>query len=343
MSTASVLSTSPHFHRPVSVPEIMRNVVYALIPVCLYSIYQFGISVAALLFVCVGSCLLTEHLCCRAAAKQSTIADASAVITGILLALVLPPGFPLWMAFVAGVVSIGLGKMFFGGLGYNVMNPALVGRAFCQAAFTGSITSWVPFKATGRFAEFIPTTLTAPFIKPVELTEWVPRVAVDGFSGATPLALMKFDHVRTAPMELFLGTTAGSAGEASAIIILICGLYLIVRKMMDWRIPVAVLGSAYLFSFVFFQMNPELYPTPLFTIFSGGLMLGAFFMATDMVGSPVTPKGVWIYGAFIGILTVIIRLWGGQTEGVMYAILLANVLTPLINRFTQPRKYGAKN
>lgn len=342
MTTATVLSTSPHFHKETTVPEIMWNVVYALVPVCLYSVYQFGLSIVALLAVCILACVLTEHLCCWAAGKASTVRDGSALITGILLALVLPPGFPLWMAVVAGVVSIGLGKMFFGGLGFNIMNPALVGRAFCQAAFTSAMTTWVPFRATARFTEFIPTTLTFPFLQPGSITEWVERVAVDGFSGATPLALLKFDQVRTEPVELFLGTTAGSAGEASALIIILGGVFLVAKRAMDWRIPVAILLSAALFSYLLYELDPAHYPSPLFTIFSGGLMLGAVFMATDMVGSPVTPKGVWIYGAFIGVLTVVIRVWGGQTEGVMYAILLGNVLTPLINRATQPRKYGAE-
>ncbi len=334
------LRTSPHLRVSPPVNVIMRNVVYALLPVCAFSIYQFGISALALILVSVGACVGTEHFISRMSGK-STISDWSAVITGMLLALTLPPGFPLWMAAVAGFAGVGLGKMFFGGLGFNVMNPALVGRAFAQAAFTVPITTWVPFMVEGRFTEFIPSTLTLPFLRPIPIADWLSSVAPDGFSGATPLALMKFEHISTGTVELLLGTTAGSSGETSALIILGCGLYLVARKMMNWRITFSVLLTAYLTSGLFYLINPDVYPDPVFTLFSGGLMLGAVFMATDMVASPVTPKGVWIYGALIGFVTVIIRLFGGLNEGVMYAILLANACSPLISAVTQPRIYGA--
>jgi electron transport complex protein RnfD len=334
------LRTSPHLRVSPPVNVIMRNVVYALLPVCAYSIYQFGISVLALILVSVGSCAATEHFISRLSGK-STIADWSAVITGMLLALTLPPGFPLWMAAVAGFAGIGLGKMFFGGLGFNVMNPALIGRAFAQAAFTVPITTWVPYMVEGRFTQFIPSTLTLPFLKPIPIGDWLATVAPDGFSGATPLALMKFEHIATDSVELLLGTTAGSAGETSSLVILLGGAYLVARRMMNWRITFSVLLTAFLASGLFYLLNPELYPSPVFTLFSGGLMLGAVFMATDMVASPVTPMGVWIYGALIGFVTVIIRLFGGLNEGVMYAILLANACSPLISAVTQPRIYGA--
>jgi electron transport complex protein RnfD len=344
MSTAipnPVLRTSPHLRVAPRVNVIMRNVVYALLPVCAFSVYQFGISVLALLVTCTVTCLLTEHIICRLSGKPSTTRDWSVTITGLLLALTLPPGFPLWMAALASIFGVGVGKMFFGGLGYNVMNPALVGRAFAQAAFTVSATTWTPFMADNRFTEFIPTTLTPIFMKPPAIGEWLTSVAPDGFSGATPLSLMKFDHVATDSVQLMLGTTAGSAGETSGLLILLCGLYLVARKMMDWRITFSVLLTAGATSGIFYMMNPTVYPDPVFTLFSGGLMLGAVFMATDMVASPVTPKGVWIYGALIGFVTVIIRLFGGLSEGVMYAILLANACSPLISSVTQPRIYGA--
>ena len=337
-----LLRTSPHLRVSPPVDVIMRNVVYAMLPVCAFAIYQFGISVLALIVVCTASCVLTEHLICRLSDKESTIGDWSAVISGILLALCLPPGFPLWMAAVAGFAGIGLGKMFFGGLGFNVMNPALIGRAFAQASFTVPITTWTPFMVEGRFTQFIPATLTPPFLKPTPIGDWLAQVAPDGFSGATPLALMKFDHLATDQMELLLGSTAGSAGETSALLILLCGMYLIFRRMMDWRITASVLLSAAAVSGIFYLINPEVYPTPMFTLCTGGLMLGAVFMATDMVASPVTPLGVWIYGALIGVVTVIIRLFGGLNEGVMYAILLGNAFSPLISLATQPRIYGAR-
>ena len=336
-----ILRTSPHFRSTNRVETIMRNVVYALLPVCAFSVYQFGISVLALLIVCTLSCMATEEIVCRLSGKPSSLGDWSVVITGLLLGLVLPPGFPLWMAAVASVFGVGVGKMFFGGLGFNVMNPALVGRAFAQAAFTVPATTWTPYMADNRFIEFIPTSLTMPFMKPPPLGEWLASVAPDGFTGATPLALMKFEQISTDSIQLMIGTTAGSAGETSGLLILACGLYLAVRKMMDWRITFSVLLTAALTAGFFHLINPDLYPGPLFTLFSGGLMLGAVFMATDMVASPVTPKGIWIYGAIIGFITVIIRLFGGLPEGVMYAILLANACSPLISAVTQPKIYGA--
>jgi electron transport complex protein RnfD len=336
------IRTSPHIRRALAVDVIMRNVVYALVPVCAYAVYLFGLSAAALLAVCVIVCVLTEALSCRLSGRASTVGDWSAVITGALLALTLPPGFPLWMAAVAGFVAIALGKALFGGLGYNVMNPALVGRAFVQAAFPSAITSWTPPLLAGRFGELIPTSATVPFLQPPALDTWLAGAGADGFTGATPLALMKFQHLGTEGWDLLIGTTSGSMGETGALLILVCGAYLAARGMMDWRIPVAVVLAALLLSGAFHLVDPARYPSPLFTLFSGGLMLGAVFMASDMVGSPVTPLGVWIYGALIGGVTVVIRLFGGLTEGVMYAILLGNALSPLIESVTQPRVYGAR-
>jgi Na+-translocating ferredoxin:NAD+ oxidoreductase subunit D len=337
----AMLHTSPHLRIAPSVDIIMRNVVWAMLPICAFSVFQFGISSLALIVTCTLACIGTEHLICRLSDKPSTTRDWSVAITGILLALTLPPSFPLWMAVVASVVGVAIGKLFFGGLGHNVMNPALVGRAFAQAAFTGPLTTWTPYLAEGRFTEFIPSTLTLPFLRPNSITEWLANTAPDAFTGATPLALMKFEQVSTNGIQLLIGTTAGSAGETSAGLILVCGIYLMIRKMADWRIPFWILLTAFVTSGVFYKIDPNLYPDPLFTLCSGGLMLGAVFMATDMVASPVTPLGVVLYGILIGFITVIIRLFGGLTEGVMYAILLANACSPLISAVTQPRIYGA--
>ncbi len=334
------IRTSPHVKQAPSVDQIMRNVVYALLPVCAFAVWAFGISVLALLLVTTAACVLTEQLFCWVARRPSTVSDWSVVITGILLALTLPPGFPLWMAAVAGFVGVTLGKLLFGGLGQNVLNPALVGRAFVQAAFPVAITTWTPGFGDGRFSEFIPSTLTLPFIQPPDISAWLQAQSVDGFTGATPLALMKFEHVATPAMDLFTGMTAGSAGETSGAAILLGGAYLVARRMMDWRIPTAVLASAAATGGLFWWLAPGQYPDPLFILFSGGLMLGAVFMASDMVASPVTPLGVWIYGALIGFVTVIIRLFGGLPEGVMYAILLGNAASPLISNWTQPRVFG---
>lgn len=334
------LRTSPHLRKTHGVDAIMRNVVYSLLPLAAFAVYQFGISALALIVTVTASCLLTEALFNYMGEKSQTLNDYSAVITGLLLALTLPPGFPLWMGAVAGFIAIGLGKSLFGGLGYNLFNPALVGRAFVQAAFPVSITTWAPAYAANRFVEFIPTTLALPFAEPVDITAWTQQVAVDAFTGATPLGLQKFSGETTSTMDLFTGMSAGSAGETSALLILLCGGYLIARRMMDWRIPVGILVSAGLLSWILNLVDPGAYPGPLFMLFSGGLMLGAVFMASDMVASPVTPLGVWIYAALIGVVTIVIRLYGGLSEGVMYAILLGNATAPLIESWTQPRTYG---
>ena len=334
------LRSSPHLKQAVTVPQIMRNVVYALLPVCAWSVYAFGISVLLLLLTTTLTCMLTEALFCRLAGRASSVSDWSIVITGMLLGLTLPPGFPLWMAAVAAMVAVGLGKALFGGLGYNVMNPALVGRAFVQAAFPVAITTWTPPFLPGRFTELIPSTLTLPFSVPVSIDPWLEQKTIDTFTGATPLALQKFEQISTPLTDLFAGTVSGSAGETSAVIILLGGVYLAARRMMDWRLPVGVMLGAVIVSLPFWLLDAARYPDPLFVLLSGGLMLGAVFMASDMVASPVTPLGVWIYALFIGMLTVVIRLFGGLTEGVMYAILLGNALSPLISLITQPKVFG---
>jgi len=250
------------------------------------------------------------------------------------------------MGALGGVVSIALGKALFGGLGFNIFNPALIGRAFLQAAFPSAITTWTPPFLSNRFTSFVPSTLAGPFLKPAPVADYVAAAGIDAWTGASPLMIMKSDFGTEAYKSithesLFLGTVAGSAGETCALLILLCGLYLIVRKMMDWRTPVSILATVFLLSGAFWLYDSTRYPSPIFMLFAGGLMLGAFFMATDMVTSPTTPLGLWIFGAVVGALTVLIRLKGGLPEGVMYAILLGNALTPLINNLTQPRIYGA--
>lgn len=319
----------------------MRHVVYTLLPLCAIAIYQFGLSAAALILVVTAACLGTEAVANRLAGGPSTLSDWSAVITGVLLALTLPAGFPLWMGAVAGIAAIALGKMLFGGMGCNVFNPSLVGRAFAQAAFPVAISSWAPAFAQQRFAEFIPSSLALPLMQPSGIGEWVRRSGVDAFTGATPLGMWKFENVQTTVSDLLAGTVTASTGETSAALLaLVCGGYLAARRFLDWRIPAAVLGSAALTALLFQLIDPARYPNPLFVIASGGLMLGAVFMASDPATSPVTPRGVWVYGALIGVVTVLIRYFGGLPEGVMYAILLANAATPLIERYTQPLPFG---
>lgn len=332
-STVIEVRTSPHLHADRTVDMIMRNVVYAMLPICLYSVWLFGISSVALIIASTGACLLTEHAICRLSGRESSINDYSVTITGILLALVLPPGLPLWMACVGGFVAVAPGKMIFGGLGYNVFNPALVGRAFLQAAFPSAVMGYTQPMLPNRFTEFIPSTLALPLMKGDPIT---------AISSATPLNLQKFDHIATLPSVLFWGQRAGSLGETCAPLILLCGLYLIARKMMDWRITAAMILGVVAAGGLFHLADSSKYPSPLVHVLSGGLMLGAVFMATDPVASPVTPLGSWIYGIVMGVLTVIIRCLGGLAEGVMYAILLGNALAPMIDNLTQPRTYGER-
>ena len=320
----------------------MQGVVWALLPICAFAVFQFGLSALLLLVTTTAVAMGTEYLFARLSGRGNTLNDWSVVITGLLLGLTLPPGFPLWMAAVAAFIGVALGKSLFGGLGFNVMNAALVGRAFAQAAFPVAITTWTPAFAPGRFWELIPSTLTLPFLQPVPVKDWITGLNIDGFTGATPLALQKFQQIEVSSLDLFTGMVAGSAGETSALLILVCGLWLAYQRMLDWKIPVGVMLGAVLVALPLWLLDGSVYPTPWFVLFSGGLMLGAWFMASDMVGSPVTPWGALAYGLFIGILTVVIRLFGGLTEGIMYAILLANAAAPLISAVTQPRVYGVK-
>ncbi len=326
------ISTSPHIKQAVTTDEIMRNVVYALLPVAALSVYSFGLNALLVIVAATASAVLTEHLLCRVSGQESTVSDWSAVITGLLLGLILPPTFPLWMAFAGGVLSIALGKFIFGGLGYNVFNPALVGRAVLQAAFPVAITTWFPAFADDRFSAVAGSVLTLPFMEPV----------YDATTGATPLSAFKFDGVAAETSDLALGLISGSTGETCAVLILLGGAYLVARKMMNWRIPVAILATVYGLSGIFHLIDSQAYPDPLFMLFSGGLMLGAVFMATDMVASPITPMGATLYGILIGLLVVVIRLWGGLPEGVMYAILLANAASPHIDNLIRPRVYGTQ-
>jgi len=331
MSQKLSVSTAPFLKDEDTTPKIMMTVVYTLIPVVLVSIYYFGLGALLVISTSVFSCMFTEWLFNPKEDRFKSLKDGSGLITGLLLGLTLPPGFPLWMAFIGGMVAIGMGKAMWGGLGQNVFNPALLGRGFLQAAFPTAITTWSP--PDGRYFELRGTNAAMPFFQGEN---------VDAFSGATPLSQMKFDHVSTDAIDLLLGSTAGSVGETSAIIIILGGLFLLYKKIITWRIPTAIILTVTIFSGIFYLIDPTIYPSPIFMLFSGGMMLGTFYMATDLVTSPVTPRGDIVLGIGIGILIVLIRNWGGLPEGVMYAILLMNAGTPLINRFTPIRTYGHK-
>lgn len=340
MSADIEIRSAPHIKAPCSVEQIMRNVVGALLPICAFYVYQYGISALASIAVVTGACLLVERFFVKTGTQSGSLADWSAAITGLLLALTLPPGFPLWMGCVAGFVAIALGKAVFGGIGFNVFNPALIGRAFVQAAFPVAISTYTPSFLPGRFAEFIPSTLAWPFMIPANGVAWLSAKHIDALSGATPLAKWKFDGVLVSASDLLTSLAGHMAVGPSPILILACGVYLALRGFMDWRIPLAVIGCAGLTAWILFGVDPVRYPNPFFMLFSGGLVLGAVFMATDMATSPVTPRGMWVYGALIGLLTVVIRYYSGLPEGVMYAILLGNAATPLIERITQPTPFG---
>ena len=334
------IHSAPHIKADTGVVMIMRNVVWSLLPVCAFYVWQYGLSALASLAVVTASCLAAEGFFLRLGRQAGNLRDWSATITGLLLALTLPPGFPLWMGAVAGFVAIALGKSIFGGIGHNLFNPALVGRGFVQAAFPTAIAAYTPSFMPGRFTGCIPSTLTLPFMTPRDNAPWLLASHVDAISSATPLARWKFEGVLASSYDLMTSASGHLAIGPSPLLILLCGAYLAVRGFLDWRIPAAVMLSAAALAAALFAIDPHHYPDPLFVLFSGGLVLGAVYMATDMVTSPVTPKGMWLYGALIGVLTVIIRYSGGLPEGVMYAILIGNAAVPMIERVTQPVAFG---
>jgi electron transport complex protein RnfD len=318
------LAAAPHMKSPVTTTRIMWTVVASLVPIIAAAAFYFGISALLVIAAATLGAVATE----RAFGKPSATRDGSAVITGILLGLCLPSTFPLWAAFLGAVFGIAVGKTLFGGLGQNPFNPALIGRAFLHGSIPAGITSFAP-PHTG-FWTVHPSNLAMPFMR-------VPEA--DVITSATPLGLMKFDQQATPLRDLMIGNTGGSLGETAALVILACGLLLIWKGYVNWRIPAAVLGSAALFATITHAVAPA-YPTAVFTIFSGGLMLGAFYMATDPVTAPTTNAGRWVFGAMIGFLVILIRFWGGLPEGVMYSILLGNCMVPFINRATQQRVFG---
>lgn len=307
------LSSSPHIHSRWSTKTAMWIVVISLIPSIVSAVVFFGFLQLPILLTCVLFCLGTEIAIKKIRKRKITVEDGSAVITGLLLALILPPNFSLSGAAIGSVFSIAIGKEIFGGLGYNIFNPALVGRAFLQAAFPVGMTTWKQ-----------------------------PNMAVDTVTSATPLSAFKFDKILTGIEQLFWGNVGGSLGETSALAILIGGIFLIAVGVVNWRVPVSMILGMIFFSAVFWVIDPVRFPNPAFQLLSGGFLFGTFFMATDWVTSPITKRGMIIYGLSIPLLVVMIRLFGGLPEGVMYAILIMNALVPTINKFTQPKVFGAQ-
>lgn len=323
------ISGSPHVHDKDSVKGIMYWVVIAMLPAMLVSFYMFGFGAVIITLASIIFCLVIEFLIQKFILKGPvTIFDGSAIVTGILLAFNVPSNLPLIILFIGALAAIGIGKMTFGGLGKNIFNPALVGRVVLLISFPVEMTSWP---------------------KPIESA----RQLTDVITGPTPLAIMKeglakgesVSHVLSQSgmgnyLDFATGQMGGSVGEVSAIAILLGAIIMLFRKVITWHIPVAYLGSAVLFSGILWLISPEAYVDPMFHILTGGMMLGVFFMATDMVTSPMSHTGQVIFGAGCGILTILIRVFGAYPEGVSFAILIMNAFVPLINNAFKPKRFG---
>jgi electron transport complex protein RnfD len=307
MSNKLIVSTSPHIYSEESSTRIMWLVTFSLIPAGLAGIFIFGPGSLWVILVSMIAAVLTEALIQRLRRSAVTIFDGSALLTGLLLAYTLPPKTPLWLPAIGAFVAIAIGKQAFGGLGQNIFNPALVGRAFLLAAW------------------------------PVQMTTWIkPGPAFDAVTSATPLAT-QFAGITY--QDLFIGTRAGCIGEVCVLALLAGALFLLITGYISWHIPFSFVATVGVFTWIF-GAEGFFAGEWLFHILSGGLILGAFFMATDYVTSPLTNKGRLIFGFGCGLFTSIIRLWGGYPEGVCYAILLMNAATPLIDRYTKPRRFG---
>lgn len=313
MSELLHVSSSPHVRSKVDTSSIMLTVILALLPAALFGVYNFGPNALLLILVTIATCVATEGIYEKIVNKKLTIKDYSAVVTGLLLALNLPPKAPWWIAVIGGVFAILVVKQLFGGLGQNIMNPALAARCFLLISFTGRMTDFtVPGGAWGNI--------------------------VDTVSGATPLAAMKAGE-SVDLMSLFIGNVQGTIGETSALAILIGAAILLARGIIDLRVPLTYIGTFAVFVLIFGGHGLDLYYL-LCQLCSGGLMLGAWFMATDYVTTPITKKGQIVYGVCLGIFTGLFRIFGGSAEGVSYAIIFCNLLVPIIEKFTMPTAFG---
>lgn len=314
-----IVSPAPHVHSGDSVQKNMLNVVYALIPAYLVSLYYFGLGAFIVTTVAMVSCVAFEYLIQRFLLKQkTTVCDMSALLTGLLLAFNLPSNLPIWIIIIGALVSIGIGKMSFGGLGNNPFNPALVGRVFLLISFPVQMTTWP-----------LPTPWSMSYL--------------DAETAATPLAMMK-GHFGEIPsnIDMFIGNMGGSLGEVSVIALLLGFGFMLFKRTITWHIPVVMLATVALLAGILHLVDPVAYASPLAHLLSGGLMLGAIFMATDYVTSPMSDLGKIIYAIGIGVITVVIRTWGAYPEGVSFAILIMNAATPLLNMYIRPKRFGEK-
>ncbi len=323
-----IISGSPHIHDEQSVRNIMYGVVIAMIPAMLVSFYFFGLDAARVIFISVAGCLLFEYLIQRFIIKEKvTITDGSAIVTGVLLAFNVPSNLPAWIILTGALVSIGIAKMTFGGLGKNPFNPALVGRVFLMISFPVQMTSWPVSKPL--FSGYIPDATTGP--TPLGIFK-------EGLSAGKTVEEIMPDLPDY--FQLLWGNHGGSLGEVSAFALIIGAVFMFMRKIITWPIPTSYIGSVVIFSGILWLIDPTLFINPLFHLLTGGMMLGVFYMATDMVTSPMSNRGQLIFGAGAGILTMLIRIWGVYPEGVSFAILIMNAFVPLINRSFKPKKYG---
>jgi len=317
------VSAAPHIRRPITTRNIMRDVTIALIPASLFGIFNFGLRALLVILVTIIACVATEYFYCKGMKKTVTTGDYSAVVTGLLLALNLPVSLPLWMAVVGGVFAILIVKMLYGGLGQNFMNPALTARVFLHISFLA------------RMANFTVEKISSP-----NVNDYLKNgaIAVDGVSGATPLAALKAGETVDL-FKMFIGNTGGTIGETSALALLLGAGYLLCKKVISLRIPFTYILTLVIFVLIFGGQGFDI-EFILGHILGGGLLLGAFFMATDYVTCPVSAKGQIVYGIFLGIMTGIFRVVGNGVEGVSYAILIGNMVMPLIDSATYPRPFG---
>ncbi len=326
MSKLLTVSPSPHVHSDDSTKKIMYRVVLALIPALAWSIFVFGLDALRVTIISVLACLAYEFLIQKYILKiKPTINDGSALVTGILLAFNVPSNLPWWIIMIGALAAIGIGKLSFGGLGHNIFNPALVGRVFMLISFPVQMTSW----PVNSQSEIDAITSATPL-----------SIIKEGVANGTPISEITQNLPST--FELFWGGIGGSLGEISAVLLLLGGLYMLYKKVITWHIPVSIIVTVGIIAGIFWLVNPEIYINPLYHILTGGLMLGAIFMATDMVSSPMTPKGQIIFGVGIGIITICIRLFGAYPEGISFAILIMNAVTPLINYYVKPQRFGGK-
>lgn len=314
-----VVSPAPHIHSGDSVSKNMRDVIIALVPAYLAALYFFGLGAFVVSATAVISCVMFEYLIQRYMLKgKTTIGDYSAILTGLLLSFNLPSNLPIWIIIIGSAVAIGVGKMSYGGLGNNPFNPALVGRVFLFLSFPVQMTSWP---------------------KPIA---WNTKY-LDAETGATPLEMIKhrFGEIPST-IDLWLGNMGGSLGEISAIALLLGLVYMLIRKTITWHIPLSILASVFIFTGILHLANPEMYASPMLHLLTGGMLLGAIYMATDYATSPMSKLGMLIYGVGIGVITVLIRVFGPIPEGISFAILIMNAFTPLINAYVKPKRFGEK-